>query len=301
MNGAFAGLLVLGLAQAPAVFRTGVEAVYVDVFVTRADVPVLGLGAEDFVVTDNDVRQRVEVVDRESIPTTAILALDASTSVMGERLVKLRAAAGAFLRGMAARDEAALLTFTQKIELRQAPTTDRSAVAAALERVRAGGATTVIDALYVCLKRRWGPGRPIVVLFTDGEDSASWLENDDVLEAARESSALLYVVGTGAAGPALGAPQFWSRRRDIQPEPGSVYLLRRAAETTGGAYWSANYDRLEEAFLKVLEAASARYVLSYEPEGIARVGRHRLKVSVKRGGLEVRSRQEYVVPGPPER
>lgn len=301
MNGAFAGLLVLGLAQAPPVFRTGVEAVYVDVFVTRADAPVLGLEAEDFVVMDNDVRQRVEVVDRESIPTTALLALDASTSVMGERLVKLRAAAAAFLRGMAARDEAALLTFNQKIELRQAPTTDRSAVTAALERVRARGATAVIDALYVCLKRRWGTGRPLIVLFTDGEDSASWLENDDVLEAARESSALLYVVGTGAAGPALGAPQFWSGRRDIQPEPGSVYLLRRAAETTGGAYWSANYDRLEDAFLKVLEAANARYVLSYEPEGIARVGRHRLKVSVKSGGLEVRARQEYVVPGAPER
>jgi VWFA-related protein len=300
VNGAFAGLLVLGLAQAAPVFKTGVEAVYVDVFVTRADTPVLGLGAEDFVVTDNDVRQRVEVVDRESIPTTAVLALDASTSVMGERLVELRAAAEAFLRGMAARDEAALLTFNEKIALRQAPTTDRSAVAAALERVRAGGATAVIDALYVCLKRRWGPGRPLVVLFTDGEDSASWLENDDVLEAARESSALLYVVGTGAAGPMLGAPQFWSRRRDLQPEPGHVYLLRRAAETTGGAYWSVDYDRLEEAFLRVLEAASARYVLSYEPGGIARVGLHRLKVSVKQGGLDVRARQEYVVPGAPE-
>jgi hypothetical protein len=51
----------------------------------------------------------------------------------------------------------------------------------------------------------------------------------------------------------------------------------------------------------VLEAANARYLLSYEPEGPARAGRHRLKVSVKRKGVEVRARQEYVVHGTAER
>ena len=49
-------------------------------------------------------------------------------------------------------------------------------------------------------------------------------------------------------------------------------------------------------FQSVLEAANARYVLSYEPAGVARHGRHRLKVWVKRRGVEVRARKEYVVP-----
>ncbi len=84
-------------------------------------------------------------------------------------------------------------------------------------------------------------------------------------------------------------------------EPDYVYLLRQAAETTGGAYWSADYGRLEPAFLRVLEAADARYVLSYEPKGVVRPGRHRLKVSVKRSGVEVRARQEYLVPDSPGR
>jgi VWFA-related protein len=258
----------------------------VDVSVTRKDAPVLGLTADDFVVTDNRVRQRVELVDRDSLPTTAVLALDASASVAGERLAQLRAAAAAFLRGLTPRDESALVTFNHKIEVRQPPTTDRSAVAQALERMEALGSTSVIDALYLCLKRRWGGGRPLVVLFTDGQDSASWLENDDVLEAARASNALLYVVGTEGARAPYGT--------------GYMYLLQRAADITGGAYWSASHHHLEAIFQRVLEAANARYVLRYEPVGVARQGRHRLKVSVKRRGVEVRARSEYVVPAPPQ-
>jgi len=291
-----AGLLLLLLGQAPPVFRTGVEVVYVDVLVTRKDAPVSGLTAEDFVVTDNGVRQRVELVDRQSTPTLAVLLLDASASVAGERLAHLRAAAGAFVRALGARDEAALVTFDQKIALRQAPTLDRSAVLAALDGVEPGGNTSVLDALVVCLTRRWGGGRPLVVLFTDGRDTASWLENEAVLQAARESSALLHVVGTEAAGGRLELELSAAGPRPVRSGSDYMYLLQRAADLTGGAYWSASYARLEAVFLQVLEAANARYLLRYEPDGIARPGRHRLRVTVKRKGVEVRARQEYVVP-----
>jgi VWFA-related protein len=287
--------LLLVLAQAPPVFRAGVELVYVDVQVTKKDAPVLGLTAEDFVVTDDGVRQHVEVLDRSSTPTTAVLALDVSASVTGDRLARLRAAAETFLRTMAPRDEAALVAFNHKVERLQAPSTDRSPIADALPRLEARGSTAVIDALYLCLKRRWGPGRPVVVLFTDGGDTASWLGNDDVLQAARDSNALLHVVGTEAP---VGGPESLSiggARRPVS-ESGYVHLLRRVATTTGGAYWSASYDRLEAVFLNVLEAANARYVLRYEPEGVAGSGRHRIKVEVRRRGVLVRARQEYMVP-----
>ncbi len=294
------GLATLLLAQAPLVFGSGVEAVNVDVFVSRKNAPVVGLQAEDFEVKDNGVRQRVEVVDRELTPTTAVLALDVSASVAGRKLEQLRAAARAFLAHMRRGDEATLLTFNQKIELRQAPTTDRDALTRALEGVEASGGTAVIDALYLGLKKRWGTGRPLVVLFTDGEDSGSWLENDDVLQAARESPALLHVVGTKERRVRAPALLGTSEGR-VRNEPGPVYLLRRAAETTGGAYWTTEPDRLEKVFLEVLEAANARYILSYQPEGVKREGHHRLDVSVRRRGVEVRARQEYVVPAAPER
>jgi hypothetical protein len=53
-------------------------------------------------------------------------------------------------------------------------------------------------------------------------------------------------------------------------------------------------EHLERAFRKVIEAANERYVLRYEPEGVPRPGLHRLDVSVRRRGVEVRARREYV-------
>jgi VWFA-related protein len=296
--------LALGLAPEPPVFPARVELVYVDVFVTKKDAPVSGLRASDFRVRDNGVEQRVEVVARDLAPTTAVLALDTSASVAGAQLVRLKEAARAFLTGLGERDEAALVTFNHKLVLRADATRDVAVVEAALDRVRARGGTSLIDTLYVCLKRRWGTGRPLVVLFTDGEDTGSWLENEDVVEAARESSVLLYVVGTEPApGPVSHQIPFGPLGVEShRTESGYVHLLRRAAETTGGRYWPVeSLTRLPAAFRAILEASNARYVLRYEPTGVRRPGRHRLKVSVRRHGVEVRARQEYVIPAaPPE-
>lgn len=300
------GLFALVLVQDPSVFRTEVELVYVDVFVTKEGAPVSGLGAGDFRVEDNGVAQRVEVVGQELVPTTAVLVLDTSASVAGSKLVHLKEAARVFLAGLGERDEAALVTFSHELALLKDASRDVAGVGAALGRVRARGGTALIDALYVSLKRRWGTGRPLVVVFTDGQDSASWLENDDLLQAARESSALLHIVGTEPLPIRVRSPLLPlrpSRRFASQPEEtesGYVYLLRRAAETTGGAYWPVeSATSLPDAFRRILEATNARYVLRYEATGVARTGRHRLKVSVRRRGVDVQARQEYVVPAAP--
>jgi Ca-activated chloride channel family protein len=287
-------LAALLTAQAPAVFRGGVAAVRVDVLVTSRGVPVRGLTAEDFVVKDNGVAQRVGVVDRTALPATVVLALDRSASVSGRKLAQLRAAARVLLSELRPRDEAALLAFDYRIERLHEPTTDKEAISRALERLEPGGASSVIDALYLSLKRHWGTGLPLVVLFTDGQDTASWLENEDVLRAARESSTLVHVVGTDGSGLRLARSTRGAGFGPVFAEPGYVYLLRRAAETTGGSYWAVESEDLESTFRRVLEAANERYVLSYEPQGVARAGLHQLVVSVRRRGVEVRARRAYV-------
>jgi VWFA-related protein len=286
------------LVQAPPVFGIGIETVSVDVSVTRKGTPVRGLRAEDFVVKDNGVQQGVEVVDREATPTTVLLALDRSASVSGSKLAMLRAAARAFLGELRPRDEAALLTFDHRIELRQEASTDRTSISSALDGLEPGGASSIMDALYLCLKGGWGTGLPLVVLFTDGQDASSWMESEDVLRAARESTALLHVVGTENRGLQMTRSSRGAGFAPAFAESGYVYLLRRIAEITGGRYWTvASGERLEATFRKVLEAANERYVLRYEPRGVARAGLHRLEVSVRLRGADVRARQEYVIPG----
>jgi VWFA-related protein len=285
MSPALAAVALL-LAQAPPVFRADVEAVYVDVYVTRQGAPVAGLADRDFVVKDNGVPQAARVVAREDAPLTAVLVLDCSSSVAGAKLEFLKAAASAFVRGLHPRDEAALVAFQSQVRLRHAATADRQALLDAIGRMTAEGGTSMIDALFVGLKRRWGAGRPVLVLFSDGRDTSSWLENEDLLRAARESSTTVYVV----------------RTREEEPEPaesGHAYLLRRVAESTGGASWSSGSGpEIEAAFRQVLETVNARYVLAYEPTGVRRAGQHRIQLSVRRRGVEVRARREYFMPEP---
>jgi VWFA-related protein len=279
-------LLAAVLAQAPPVFRADVEAVYVDVYVTHRGAPVGGLADRDFVLKDNGVAQRARVVEREEAPLTAVLVLDCSSSVAGAKLEFLKAAAGAFVRGLHPRDEAALVSFQSRVELLHAATTDRKALLDAIARMTADGSTSMIDALFVGLERRWGAGRPVLVLFSDGRDTSSWLENEDLLRAARESSTVVYVVRTREdwAGPG---------------ESGPAYLLRRVVESTGGSLWSSGSGpEIEAAFREVLETVNARYVLAYEPTGVSRAGRHRIDLAVKRRGVDVRARREYFVPDP---
>ena len=86
---AVAALVPCVSAQAPPVFRSTIEAVYVDVFVSRGGQPIPGLQDSSFELKDNGVRQAVELVAAESMPLRAVLVFDASSSVIGGRLAAL--------------------------------------------------------------------------------------------------------------------------------------------------------------------------------------------------------------------
>ena len=88
--------------QMPA-FSSRVEAVRVDALV-RERGQCAWAGAADFEVFDNGVPQQVDLVTFERLPLKAVLALDMSDSVAGERLGHLRAAGGA-LDQLAPKDE----------------------------------------------------------------------------------------------------------------------------------------------------------------------------------------------------
>lgn len=287
---AVAGLL----AQAPATFAVDTEAVHLDVLVTDGKRPVAGLGASDFVVRDNGVVQTTRLVERGAAPLTAILLLDLSWSVAGERLAQVKRAAEAFLAPLAERDRVGVVAVRHDVSLVTPPSTDRAQVRSALQSLKAGGFTSIVDAAWVGLARDWGPGRTVLVLFSDGEDSTSFLANDDVLQASRESNAQLHVVALPRPPPPwMSTPGF------LREETSQEYLLRRAAEITGGRFVRApEPTALERLFREIAESVTARYVLAYEPAGTPRTGRHEIEVSVRRPGSKVSHRREYVVPAP---
>ena len=77
----FAALVMpLAAAQGPT-FSAKLEVVRLDVLVTAGGKPLRGLTVDDFDVSDNGVRQTLNLASFEQIPLSVVLALDASASL----------------------------------------------------------------------------------------------------------------------------------------------------------------------------------------------------------------------------
>jgi VWFA-related protein len=260
--------------------------VYVDVFVTRAGQPVPALRASEFELRDNGVRQALELLSAEARPILAVLVFDTSSSMEGERLDALRAAGEAFLVGLRPADQAALVSFSERITWLAPPTADKSAVRTALADLRAEGTTAVFDALYAAITTSDPSLRPLIVLFTDGEDNSSWLDEVQLRTMVERSNALVHVVGWK---PPPGGPV-------TQATSASEGILREIAEASGGRFWGTDSPtRLQVAFTAVADAMRHRYVLRYEAQGVKREGWHRIEVRLKAGKGDVHVRRGYWV------
>ena len=281
-------------AQAPPVFGTSVESVYVDVFVSRGGEPIPGLRASSFELKDNGVRQAFELVAAESMPLRAVLLFDTSSSVVGERLAALKAAGNAFLNGLRPADQVALVGFSETITWLAPATTDKAAVRRALDRLEPTGATAAFDALYAAVALSEEGGRSLVVLFTDGDDNMSFLGEKDALTAVERSNALVHAVcwrepGVTSVDAALISAEQLS---ELEQSLG----LRQIAEATGGRFWGADSpERLRRAFAQIADAMSHRYVLRYEPQGVSREGWHRIEVKLRGQKGDVEARHGYWV------
>ena len=243
-------------------FSARVEAVRVDVLVTEDGQPLRGLGRADFDLLDNGVRQQIDLISFEQIPLNLVLVLDVSESVQGERLEHLRAASRTLLGGLKKGDHTALVAFSHVVSLRSPLTGDQSRLDAAIARIEAGGGTALIDAAYAgMVLGESDAGRSLLILFTDGIDTSSYLTRDAVLDTAKRSDAVVYAVAVGGAHDSF---------------------LREVARQTGGRVLElASTKDLSKSFVAILEEFRERYLLSYSPRGVARDGWHELTVRLR--------------------
>jgi len=262
-------------AQEPR-FTARVDIVRVDALVTRRGQPVAGLTKDDFEVFDNGVPQHVDLVSFGQLPINAIMALDLSQSVAGQTLEHLRTAGHALLAALKARDQAALVGFSHAVTVESALTPNLAAVGAALDRATPSGATSLADACFSSiLLGESDQGRALVLAFSDGVDTSSWLTTDDVLDTARRADVVVYAF-TPAESPRTG-------------------LLDDLASTTGGSVAQIGSTKeLSAQFVRVLAEFRQRYVMSYSPAGVPADGWHRLEVRVKPAGLKIQARPGYL-------
>ena len=262
-------------AQNPT-FSSRVEAVRVDVLVTENGKPVRGLRAADFEILDNGVPQTVDIVNFEQQPLNVVFTFDLSDSIVGERLGNLRDASHAVLGGLTKGDQAALVTFNNAVLVGPGLTADAGLVRAAVDRAEPTGNTSLIDASFAgMLLAESDVGRGLVIVFSDGLDTSSWLRSKAVLDVAKRSDAVVYGVSAGLAR--------------------SAEFLGDLTEQTGGRLFKLESTRsLSAVFLEVLDEFRQRYLLSYSPSGVPQQGWHQLTVRVKGRSATVRARPGYL-------
>jgi Ca-activated chloride channel family protein len=245
------------------------------------------LTSDNFVVTDNGVPQALDSVSLDNVPLSLMLVLDTSGSLAGERLTHLIDALNGLVKSLRAEDAATLMTFSEPIRLAVKTTRDRAPLIAALAGLTADGSTSVNDAIFLALQLRpadASESRPVLLLFSDGRDTSSWLGSQHVIEATRRSGMLVHVVELVA--------DEWMGARGTEVRPSS--FLGTLADTGGGRRWFAKSSRdLRELFGKALNELRARYLLTYSPSGVSREGWHDVKVTLKNARGEVTARPGY--------
>lgn len=281
-------------------FRSQVRRVLVDVFVTESGRPVAGLEAEDFHVFDNGALQtNVSLVVASDLPLAATLLLDTSRSVRGEKLIDLRAAAAAFIDELHDPDTVAIATFGTHFRVTRAFTSDHAAAKASLVELRASGATALLDSILFSLVYGDELGRRLVVVFSDGLDTASWLSPEDLIASAERSDAVLFAVRAGTREDAHSGAE--SEDPDPMDRVGELALQNVVGATAGRVVTVREDGTVEKAFKSVLNEMRSRYLLTYEPSETEE-GWHELTVRLAgEQGHDVRARKGYYSTIGPER
>lgn len=215
------------------------------------------------------------------------LLLDTSESMLKElRLSQM--AATRFLENIPRARDLITIFFDQDIRISRYNSENQQGLVQRIMETRGSGNTALYDAITVYLSRVADtPGRKILVLLTDGEDTTSATSLTELLKLVRASPVTIYPVAfTGSFG--MGSNRSLSSRG----------VLSQLAEISGGAIFVPGASKdLATIYAAILDELKAQYVLGYVSDNPKADGRfRRLRVSVRGKELKVRHRQGYVVP-----
>ncbi len=255
-----------------------VDAVLASAVVTEGGRFVKGLTRDDFKIFDDGRERPVTSFQSNEAPLEVVLALDVSAS-MSTALADVKAAAEGFLRALRPQDRVTVVAFNNALFTLSRGVTGTEALPA-LNKLTAWGATALYDVIVRSLQLlSRQPGKHALVIFSDGDDSASQATLDQVRKLVADSDAMLMAVGLGRG----------STVDELKEK------LESLADASGGrVLFAEKSDELTESFAKVVEDLINQYTLGFEPQ---RDGRdHQIRVQVPGRGVRVRARRLYTAP-----
>ncbi|HEY8462042.1 MAG TPA: VWA domain-containing protein [Blastocatellia bacterium] len=273
----------------------------------KAGRPLTDLKVEDFVVSEDGVKQDVSHFKPVSAPVNVIMLMDLSGSVKPKRKAMI-AAARKFIDALPAQDKIALVAFTRKYRALSNFTTDKESLKQVVERIKGvEGGTAFYDSMWQAMDDldKVGDARKAIVVLTDGEDESLIGEEetthtfDELLDRASEEDVTIYPIYFSANnhydkigllfGGGGGLTGAGDNRRTARKQ------LDLLAEQTGGEVFSAQREEdLEDAYKRVAAELHTLYSLAYLPDDLKRDGRfRRIDVKLNREGAVAKTRRGY--------
>lgn len=282
----------------PPVFGTGVEVINLNVTVTDARGGyVTGLLRGDFSVFEDGVRQDLSLFTHEQLPISMVVMVDASAS-MDEKMRAAQDAAVRFVKTLRREDEAQVAQFNDRRTVLQEFTSDHGKLEAAVRSIQASGPTALHNALYVALrelakqKKTAELRRRAVVLLSDGEDTASLVSDEQVVDLARKTEIGIYAISL--------RPDRASDRNRLSFSQAAHLLTTLARETGGQVHFPNSMSELDTVYDRIAEELRSQYALGYVSNNARRDGRwRRIVVRVPgRDDVVLRHKLGYFAPRP---
>ena len=289
---AFGGAAVLAV---PAAGQIKVSTQTVPLYVTVLDTAkrlVPDLTRDDFEIYDNGKLQTLTNFDNQVTPINVVVMLDTSGS-MTLALDLVKQAAEEFLIRLLPEDRGKVGAFNDKIEVKPATgvpfTNNRDQLIRALSDLDFGYPTRLYDAVdFGITELKPVDGRKVVLVFTDGADTASRLGAGDVTERSRIEEVMVYSVGL--------ENEYMNGGQRVRTSPDRG-LRRLSDETGGGFFMLKKKDELGPTFTRIAQELHSQYVMGFTPETLDNKV-HKLEVRVKRAGMTARARKSYVASPP---
>ena len=175
--------------------RFNTDLVNVDAIVTdsKGNRITTALGASDFTIYEDGVRQAINSFSATDAPFNLVLLLDTSGSAR-EEIELMRHAALRFLDELRPVDRVAVVQFSKEVEMLTDLTSDRAEIEDALRDLKPGAGTSFYDSLKLAIDEvlKGVEGRKAIVALTDGVDSFGYATYEQILTEIESSSVLTY-------------------------------------------------------------------------------------------------------------
>ena len=260
---------------------------------------VPGLTQKDFLVLEDKVPQQIETFSddlSQTSPLYVAMLMDTSPSTAGKLKFEQESAMNFIQTVVRPRKDRVLFgTFDDEITLLQDFTDKLDLLDRAVFGVKKmGKQTALFDAVWQFCdeKMRSAPGRRVLVLVTDGEDTYSRASIRDAIDIAQRTETTIFAISTKAGFlgtvPGVEAGQVSDKKdRDLQT---------LADETGGIAFFTGDMLSLERSFTKISKELRAQYLVTYKPTNDRYDGSFRkidVKLAERKGDLKVRTKHGY--------